>query len=294
MPANDTPFKLTNMKLQRLISLTFGTLAYRKEILGQDIGWMQEGFKEVLNSVCSALVRSNSDNVILSGCEVNIVGGNTEVSAGYIYSKAYQEILRLEADTLAGTGFNVYVDVIERAAPFGTVRFADGIIRQAHIDRVFMPLAGNGPLGVNAVLLEAMPKFGTELAYVIDAPLLLSRFSSEAWHYIGTANEPVFESGWLNHNTGSGIAFKKDVFNNRIHLRGHMSAGAFGGATFFTLPAGYRPMQFQRFGAWASYTTLPSEMARIIVNTNGAVGIYALDPANITMVSLDGLSFPLD
>jgi hypothetical protein len=62
----------------------------------------------------------------------------------------------------------------------------------------------------------------------------------EAWHEIGAAGEPTFQSGWVNESasTETTAAFYKDPFDV-IHLKGLIASGT--NSTIFTLPAGYRP-----------------------------------------------------
>ncbi len=64
----------------------------------------------------------------------------------------------------------------------------------------------------------------------------------EAWHEVGSAGQPAFESGWSNFGSGfSTMAFAKDSAG-WVHLKGTITGGTFI-TDIFVLPAGYRPAQ---------------------------------------------------
>lgn len=280
------------MKQQKLApSGTYGTLPYRKEILGQDTGWMQVGFKEVIGALSSSLIRTSTDHVILSGCEVTEVSGNTEISAGYVYSRGYDEIIRVKEVTLSGTSLSVYLEVTDDAAPFGTVRFADNIIRQAHIDRTYTPVVGI--VSINALLLSAIPRLNAEL---------INKLQSDDWHVIGDVDEPAFENSWQATAGQAQPAFKIDHVANRLILRGSLRLGSFSySSAAFTLPEGFRPANRIELPAYVRYTvnTAGDSMATCtmyIRNDAGSEGKVSFDhePGSVNWVSMDGISVPLD
>ena len=64
----------------------------------------------------------------------------------------------------------------------------------------------------------------------------------EAWHEVGSAGEPAFQSGWSNFGGGfSTMAFAKDSAG-WVHLKGTITGGTFI-TNIFVLPVGYRPAQ---------------------------------------------------
>lgn len=69
-------------------------------------------------------------------------------------------------------------------------------------------------------------------------------YAMDVWHEVGTAGEPVFDpvSGWSNYNTTvfHGAAFRKNVYDGTVQLRGMVKGGALN-STIFTMPVGYRP-----------------------------------------------------
>lgn len=90
----------------------------------------------------------------------------------------------------------------------------------------------------------------------------------DPWHYVGTAGEPAFKSGWKNYggaNSGYPLAaFRKDPFG-KVHMRGLVDAGSAGAV--FTLPAGYRP---------PTLTAVPGRL-HMPVNAAGAFGSLTVD-----------------
>jgi S-layer homology domain len=66
---------------------------------------------------------------------------------------------------------------------------------------------------------------------------------SEDFHIVGTAGEPAFQNGWHNAPFGGATAgFFKDALGI-VELKGNIIVNGVGGATAFTLPAGYRPAE---------------------------------------------------
>jgi len=102
----------------------------------------------------------------------------------------------------------------------------------------------------------------------------------EAWHEVGAAGQPAFQNGWTNFGAGfSTLAFAKDSAGF-VHLKGTITAGAFGVAVF-TLPAGYRPAQ---------NLALPVAIERNAdIFTTGDVELFQSGAE--TNAGFDGLSF---
>lgn len=101
---------------------------------------------------------------------------------------------------------------------------------------------------------------------------------------------PSMVNSWVNYAGAYELAGYKRV-NGVVYLKGLVKDGTYGGATIFTLPAGYRPTKDKIFGCPASGGVL-----RVDVTSAGAVyanGTTAGAPTN-AFVSLDGISFPAD
>ena len=69
---------------------------------------------------------------------------------------------------------------------------------------------------------------------------------AEAWHAVGTAGEPGFQSGWGNAGIGTNptnLGFAIDT-GGMVHIEGQVKGGTINPATappVFTLPSKYRP-----------------------------------------------------
>jgi len=102
----------------------------------------------------------------------------------------------------------------------------------------------------------------------------------EAFHLVGAAGEPAFQSGWTNFGGAfSRMGFARDSAGF-VHLKGTLSAGTFGGV-IFTLPQGYRP---------AEDLFLPVAAERnAYIYTDGSVEV-AQSGTNTT-AGFDGLEF---
>ena len=117
----------------------------------------------------------------------------------------------------------------------------------------------------------------------IRAETIIGNFTHvENWREVGTAGEPVFESGWTNYSsTTPSVRFYKDPFGV-VHLSG-VGASASSSAIFF-LPEGYRPdAQLNLPAVGNSGVT-----AYIDIQANGQV--YG-GSSDTTFFSLDGATF---
>lgn len=286
------------MKKQE-VKVTYGLKDYRKELLGQDIGWLQEGMIEVLNAICMALVPDSSDVVILSGCQVSYTLPNATITEGYIYRRASKEVLRVEASSVAATNVND-LRLIQAIipAPWGMVRFGDNVPRQAHVDVVYQATTITGGLG-NTGPVTSLARIDSAMVNKLNLTTLLGRiYAVDTWHNVGASGEPAFQSGWGNAvGIGAPLAFKKDAATNSVKLRGHITGGALGGATIFTLPVGYRPLFESYQPVLGLYSGLPETLRlriRMDSGSEGALSIYATTSSGLSSLSLDGVVIPLD
>jgi hypothetical protein len=100
-------------------------------------------------------------------------------------------------------------------------------------------------------------------------------------------NAVTFESSWVNENAAYPTKYMLD--GQRVTIRGMAKDGTMTDATVvFTLPAGYRPAQIERFAI--SYDDAGTEKTgALVVSTSGTCAIYGIT-AN-TQVSFSGVSF---
>lgn len=115
--------------------------------------------------------------------------------------------------------------------------------------------------------------------------------ANEAWHVIGTAGEPAFQSGWQNAGLGGApftARFRRDVAGT-VHLAGQISSGTIscGAAPVFTLPAGYRPTADRYFAVASTDGANVAEPAMVVVQASGAVSVC---DGNATFMNVE-LSF---
>ena len=164
--------------------------------------------------------------------------------------------------------------------------------------------AGHAPFTVNS---------GTKVANLNADKLdgldstAVAQNGSEAWHEVGGAGEPPFNSTgtctWGNFQLPNNTAaFLRDRFGF-VHLKGAVDAdgtscppGATSEALIFNLPAGYRPAAREVFA-----TLTNSELGRVnvagpVVNANQGAGAVSIDPPTTEVnakqwLMLDGISF---
>ncbi len=97
---------------------------------------------------------------------------------------------------------------------------------------------------------------------------------------------PILDNGWLPYGSNASTpTYYKD--RDRVYLAGTLAPGTSPGATIFTLPEGYRPLEVFSF----PMPVTESSFARIYVYTDGRV-----TTTNITvpLLTLDGISFRID
>jgi hypothetical protein len=107
---------------------------------------------------------------------------------------------------------------------------------------------------------------------------------AEAFHIVGTAGEPPFQSNW--HNIGSGFSqagFFKDALGI-VHLKGSITGP--NGAFAFTLPEGYRPTEELLLPALGGGPTA----AGLQILQSGLLQPFCAG-GGTCIIGLDGLSF---
>jgi hypothetical protein len=109
------------------------------------------------------------------------------------------------------------------------------------------------------------------------------------WHVIGQAGEPAFQNNWINYNAVNypPCAFRK-LSTGMVALSGLLSqtgwvAGPTSGTIVFTLPVGYRPVQYLHIGTVAN-----DNMGSVRVDTGGGVQVGYVTAG---WVALDGVQF---
>ena len=110
------------------------------------------------------------------------------------------------------------------------------------------------------------------------------------WHEIGDASEPAFQNTWRNYLVGTypKTAFRK-LPTGMVALRGLLArdnwpAGPTSNAGIaFTLPAGYRPLQYMHIGTLAN-----DNMGSVRIDTGGGVQLGYIVAG---WVALDSVQF---
>ena len=110
--------------------------------------------------------------------------------------------------------------------------------------------------------------------------------SVEAVHYVGAANQPPFQNGWVNYSaTAAQTGFWRD--RGVVYIGGVVKDGTVG-VPIFTLPLGYRPRWNAAFPVVSQSGPNPA-FGTARVDSNGAV--YADASGNNVNFSLAGILF---
>jgi microcystin-dependent protein len=123
------------------------------------------------------------------------------------------------------------------------------------------------------------------LAFVVNAKGLpvsaASQVSYENWHYVGTAGQPAFASGWVNYGDGRDAAFRKEP-DGKVRFRGLVKSGTVAyGSPIFTLPVGYRPEQNESFpvvanDAFGHMVILATGDVYLVIGSNVWVDLHSV------------------
>lgn len=144
---------------------------------------------------------------------------------------------------------------------------------------VLMYSAGGGlPMGLDLIEFDTDTINNWTPATLAPNVILL-----DSWHNVGAAGEPAFGTGWTNLvSNNPGLGFRKGA-DGRVAFKGAVQIGAGAGGTIFTLPAGYRPKDYQRFASPTAKGPVYTD-----VNATGAV-TYSAQPGFATMATNDWL-----
>ena len=94
----------------------------------------------------------------------------------------------------------------------------------------------------------------------------------ESWHYVGSAGQPAFGSGWSNVGSpNEDLAYKLLTEKNAVWIKGYVNnATAANTASIFTLPTGYRPNS-QQFFTMTEDPNSTITLKALLVTTAGVV-----------------------
>lgn len=107
----------------------------------------------------------------------------------------------------------------------------------------------------------------------------------DAWHEVGTIDEPAFENGWTNYGGNyATVGFMRDS-NGIVHLKGLAKSGSTG--SMFTLPEGYRPTEDRLFNIIRANNAI----GRVNIRTTGVVDANLISSG---WTSIEGISFVTD
>jgi len=194
-----------------------------------DLRWMDDAYREAFYALLSAFGIAPEDSFKLSGCVVTVNGNVYTTTAGYISLNG--EILKVNAHSITKSLLHSVYWVLDVAYDIaGNEIFEDGNSHDTYEVRTAKLATGITQLPINVMMYNA-DYLSDKIASII--PL------EENWHYIGGANEPVFENLWTNSPQERPLRFKKDI-NNYVHIEGVAIDGTMGFG-IFTLPVGYRP-----------------------------------------------------
>jgi hypothetical protein len=228
----------------------------------------------------SFAANTTGDTIALQGCVKTLVSGSTYTfSPGYIGSKSNSEIFYFSGGTVPiGTAAIMNVSTLY-AAPANPVTFTDGVQRNVCENRIITITDGTSGTG----------SFG-------DYDNLI--FLHETWTKVTSFLDSKFN--------GNDIYYKKDIFTNRVYLKGVLiQTTDLVGGNVFTLPITYRP---KNSGGIAAYSINTVNHNKAICGVGyysatagggnaGIVGVaydHTGSAGNDIYTYLDGCSFPMD
>jgi hypothetical protein len=114
-------------------------------------------------------------------------------------------------------------------------------------------------------------------------PVVPGTQTQETWNYVGAGGQPAFGSGWSNQGAPwATLAFRQLASPaNSVQIAGAANnATAANAAAIFTLPAGYRPANQQRFPQLENGTVAHSVDVHadgtVTLETSAGTGTYFL------------------
>ena len=168
---------------------------------------------------------------------------------------------------------------LQLAGTLAGTDIADGSVTSAKIVDGTITTADLGCLDTDVALAaNSDTKIASQKAVKTYADTKATK-AQEAW------TAPTLLNSWVNFNAAaySQAGYFKDTLGI-VHIRGMVKDGSLGGAVFFTLPAGYRPVDHIIFGSIAN-----GAIARIDVQSTGDVTAEA--GCSATWTSFDGITF---
>jgi hypothetical protein len=204
------------------------------------------------NNKIRAFVYKNGTVTYLDSGTVNLLAYN-HISAGYdsASDKMYLVVNGVATQSGSAIGGAWGAGGSKKTAFFGVgvvARFSDALLKTtamldttiaASIAKAQAHYASGQPWSYAAIDsrkdLLLIPATGGRVRIFGD-------YVDVAWRAVGAAGQPAFEHSWVNYgSTYASVSFRKDALGY-VHLHGAAKSGT-AGASVFTLPAGYRPLQ---------------------------------------------------
>jgi hypothetical protein len=152
----------------------------------------------------------------------------------------------------------------------GTLIFNQGLLSPALIasnsGAVLILQSGTTATDTEGISVVAVPGAANGQVQITGPVYLVASGTLENWHYVGTAGQPAFATGWANNTSGANLAFRElasPAFE--VEIIGIVKASASAGSILFVLPAAYVPANNQ--SVWGIDTT---------TNTQGRWGVDAV------------------
>lgn len=178
---------------------------------GDDLQWIQDSVIESLEAIVFPYSNANSGNIIISGCEVILSGGNLNVSEGFAMIGGEVCYCPAQALVVGSTLANVSLKVEETYNPAGNDVFADAISRDTYAIR--RAIASESLSGGNEIVLANAPR------------------------YISSEQVTTYQNGWSAFGTNP---LRISKHGDIVHLSGQCAAGQTANS-IFTVPEIYRP-----------------------------------------------------
>lgn len=131
------------------------------------------------------------------------------------------------------------------------------------------------------------------MAKTASGSLIIVSYLETGWHNVGGSGEPAFQNGWTNYPAWTPARFRK--VGGIVIVQGLVQhlAGNVAGSVVFTLPAGYRPLNYILFSA-SSANGATEVNTRTDVGPDGSVYLGSTFASGSGYHSLSGVSFPAE
>lgn len=274
-----------------------------------DLRHMQEGYMQALKALALAFSRGVETKLILSGFSIALTGTfplyTAALTAGFFFWE--DEIYFFPGITGLAWDFSgdqLWFTKVTTYPPNNPALYADGINKNIHATvelGVYTAASASSPSDV-ALTSFSSPSasiatlIGFDINQILNsgnANYFLHLYGIEAWKEVGASGQPAFSSNWANDGLGANkAAFKKDAVNN-VHLKGQVIAIASGTTVVFTLPVGYRPLQYRLFLAYQYHPSTLEHIsfAKVTITNNGDVAINSEIGIGAGLVDLSSIHF---